>query len=203
MRPRRSTIDFREKASYALHQLSTSAEWFFGSPCLDRFPDRAYLGAKWCKVVDFGPMDGVGFLGEFEHTIDDKGRVFVPKRFLAALPPDEPRVFFVTKGLDGCLSLFTRSAWKAAVEQMRNKPEGDQETRNFRRVFFSLASDQGVDKAGRILIPERLRKIAGLGRDVVFIGSYDKIELWDRARWAEVYGEISPEYETYAKDVLR
>jgi len=148
-------------------------------------------------------MNGVGFLGQYDHTIDDKGRVFVPKRFLAALPQDEPRLFFVTKGLDGCLSLFTTSAWKTTVEQMSNKAEGDVETRNFRRVFFSLASDQAVDKAGRILIPEPLRRVGGLSRDVVFVGSFDKIELWDKERWSQVYGQISDGYEDFAKGVLR
>ena len=148
-------------------------------------------------------MDSIGFLGEFTHTLDPKGRVFVPKKFLEALPKDEPRVLFVTKGLDGCLTLFTTSAWKSTVTEMRSKPEGDAQTRHFRRVFFSLASDQSIDGSGRILIPERLRKEAGLDREVIFVGMVDRIELWDKQRWSEVFGEISGSYEDHAKEVLR
>lgn len=147
--------------------------------------------------------DTVGFLGEHQHTIDDKGRVFVPKKFLAALPPDTPRLFYVTKGLDGCLSLFPTESWKTAVNHLRALAEGDEEARNFRRVFLALASEQPVDKAGRIMIPERLRTMAEIGREVTFVGMTDRIELWDRQRWAEVLEQIAPEYERYASDVLR
>lgn len=148
-------------------------------------------------------MDGIGFIGEFTHTLDPKGRVFIPKKYLEAMPQDQPRVLFITKGLDGCLTLFTAASWKQTVAQLMTKAEGDEETRHFRRVFFSFASDQAIDGSGRILIPEKHRREVGLEREVLFVGMVDRIELWDRQRWEAVYGGKATNYEVHARGVLR
>lgn len=144
----------------------------------------------------------MGFIGSYRHTLDPKGRVFVPKRILEALPPDEPRHFVITRGFEGCLSLYTASSWKQAVEQMKSKARGEKQTRDFKRMIFSSASQQAVDGSGRILIPEDLRRHANMSRDVMFVGLEDEIELWDMARWEEYHQDVSPRFEQSGEGVL-
>ncbi len=144
----------------------------------------------------------MGFIGSYQHTLDPKGRVFVPKRFLDALPETEPRSFVVTKGFEGCLTLYTSTSWREAVNTMKSKARGEREVRDFKRLIFSSASQQAIDGSGRILIPETLRTDAGMARDVVFVGLEDEIELWDLSRWQQYYDEVSPTFEKVGEGVI-
>ncbi len=144
----------------------------------------------------------MGFFGKYRHTLDAKGRVFVPKKILAALPEGEPRHFIVTKGFEGSLLLYTASAWRRTVEQVVSKDHGEREKRDFKRLMFASAAQVPIDGAGRILVPEELRREGGLDREVVFLGIEDQIELWDLDRWNRYEGEVKPGFESSGRGML-
>ena len=123
----------------------------------------------------------VMFMGEFNHTVDTKGRIIVPSKLREELGEQ----FVVTVGLDGCLFVYPLGEWELFVEQLKTLP-GQADGRRLQRYFMSLAADCEVDKQGRFLIPAKLREIAGLDKDVVFAGVINKIELWSKEKWDEI-----------------
>lgn len=144
----------------------------------------------------------MGFIGRYKHTLDPKGRVFVPKKFLAAFPDTEPRHLTITRGFEGCLSLYTASAWRNAVDAMQAKARGDREVRLFKRMIYSSATQQTIDGSGRILVPEDLRQDAGLDREVMFVGLEDEIELWDLQTWEKYQASASDQFEQAGREVF-
>ena len=121
------------------------------------------------------------FMGEYNHTVDAKGRLIVPAKFREALGEE----FVVTKGLDGCLFVYPMEEWKNIEEKFRNIPLTTKDARKFSRFFFSGAATCEVDKQGRILIPTVLREFAGLQKDAVLAGVFNRIEIWSKERWLE------------------
>ena len=121
------------------------------------------------------------FMGEYNHTVDAKGRLIVPARFREALGEE----FVVTKGLDGCLFVYSSEEWKVIEEKFREVSQFSREARKFARFFFAGAANCEVDKQGRILIPAVLREFAGLEKDVVLAGVLNHIEIWSKDRWQE------------------
>lgn len=119
------------------------------------------------------------FMGEYNHTIDDKGRIIVPSKFRESLGEE----FVVTQGLDGCLFVYPNDEWMNFVSQLKTLP-GTKEARQLQRYFMAGAASCEVDKQGRILIPNKLRESAGLEKDIVFVGVLSKIEIWSKERWA-------------------
>lgn len=117
------------------------------------------------------------FMGEYNHSIDPKNRVIVPAKFRDELGEG----FVVTAGLDGCLYLCPKEDWMKFVEELRKLPI-TRETRELQRYFMKNAADCEIDKQGRILIPSNLKEIAGLYKDVVFVGVISKVELWSKER---------------------
>ena len=118
------------------------------------------------------------FMGEYNHTIDAKGRMIVPSKFRELLGNE----FVVTKGLDGCLFVYPNEEWKNIEEKFRTVPLTTKDARKFSRFFFAGAATCEVDKQGRILIPGVLREFAGLEKDVVLIGVASRIEIWDKEK---------------------
>lgn len=121
------------------------------------------------------------FMGEYNHTVDAKGRLIIPAKFRETLGDE----FVVTKGLDGCLFVYSNEEWKNIEEKFRNTPLTTKDARKFSRFFFAGAATCELDKQGRILIPSVLREFAGLQKDVVLAGVFNKIEIWDKERWME------------------
>ena len=119
------------------------------------------------------------FMGEYNHTIDAKGRLIVPSRFREILGD----AFVVTKGLDGCLFVYDNEEWKLFEEKLRALPITNKEARQFVRFFLAGAAEVEVDKQGRILIPNVLREFAGLAKDVALVGVGSRIEIWSRERF--------------------
>lgn len=119
------------------------------------------------------------FMGEYNHTIDAKGRVIVPSKFRETLGEE----FVVTKGLDGCLFVYDNNEWTAFEEKLKSLPITNKDARAFVRFFLSGAASVEVDKQGRILLPGSLRDFAELQKDVVLIGVGSRIEIWSRERW--------------------
>ena len=119
------------------------------------------------------------FLGEFEHSIDDKSRLAVPARFRAALEAG----LVITRGLDRCLVIWDSDSWRAQAERVRALNPWQADARRMQRHFFSGAVPAQPDKLGRILIPQFLRAYAQLETDVVVVGLADRIEVWSKAQW--------------------
>jgi MraZ protein len=118
------------------------------------------------------------FMGEYNHTIDIKGRIIIPSKFRETLGDE----FVVTQGLDGCLFVYPNDEWQNFITQLKNLP-GSKEARQLQRYFMAGAATCEVDKQGRILIPTKLREQAALEKDVVLVGVLSKIEIWSKERW--------------------
>ncbi len=119
------------------------------------------------------------FMGEYNHTIDAKGRLIVPSKFREALGD----TFVVTKGLDGCLFVYDNEEWQAFEEKLKSLPITNKEARQFARFFLAGAAEVEVDKQGRILVPNILREFAQISKDVVLIGVASRIEIWSKERF--------------------
>ncbi|MEE0419536.1 MAG: division/cell wall cluster transcriptional repressor MraZ [Lachnospiraceae bacterium] len=121
------------------------------------------------------------FMGEYNHSVDTKGRLIIPSRFRDELGDE----FVVTKGLDGCLFVFPNNEWQAFEEKLKTLPLTNKSARQFARFFVAGATPCELDKQGRILLPQTLREFAGLEKDVVLTGMLNRIEIWSKAKWTE------------------
>ena len=121
------------------------------------------------------------FMGEYNHTVDAKGRLIVPSKFRDQLGDE----FVVTKGLDGCSFGYTLDDWSPIEEKFRNISMTSKDARKFSRFFFAGAASCEVDKQGRILLPPVLREYADLQKDVVLVGVLSRVEIWSKDRWLE------------------
>lgn len=119
------------------------------------------------------------FIGEYQHNLDDKGRVAVPAKFRLILK----RGAVVTKGLDNCLFLLTKNEWAKLAEKIAKQPINKSNNRAFGRLMLAGAMDVDFDNQGRIMLPEYLRKFAGLKKKVIIAGLYSRLEIWDEATW--------------------
>ena len=119
------------------------------------------------------------FMGEYNHTIDAKGRLIVPSRFREKLGEE----FVVTKGLDDCLFVYPMDEWAHIEEAFRKVPLTNKKARDFVRFFFAGAASCEVDKQGRILLPPNLRAYAGLEKEIVSAGVLNRVEIWDKEKW--------------------
>lgn len=119
--------------------------------------------------------------GEFNHSIDAKGRLIIPSKFRENLGEN----IVITKGLDGCLFLYPDNEWKTFEEKLRTLPLTNKDARIFTRFFLGSAVDGGLDKQGRVLISSALRNFAHLEKEVVLVGVLDRVEIWDKAKWEE------------------
>jgi MraZ protein len=118
------------------------------------------------------------FMGEYNHTIDAKGRLIVPTKFREQLG----EAFVITKGNDGCLAIYTNEAWETFLGKIQTLPANNH-IRTYVRNIVGSSLEVVTDKQGRILVPGNLREHAGLDKDVVLVGVIDKIEVWDKERW--------------------
>ena len=130
------------------------------------------------------------FLGEYSHSLDEKGRVVMPSKFRAGL--DDGCV--VTKGQERCLYVFPMGQWDDEAQRVLKLPRTDRRARNYSRSFFASASNQSLDKTGRCQIPESLRTYADLSKDVTVVGVADRVEIWDTATWESVAAEADDYY---------
>ena len=134
--------------------------------------------------------------GEYQHTLDAKGRLFIPAKLREQLGDG----FVVTKGLDECLFLYPQKAWDELEQKIRQLPMS--KSRDLQRFFLSSAADVTVDRQGRIVIPTTLRSYANLERDVVVIGVGERAELWDARRWNAYTDDLDCESIAQAMEEL-
>ena len=119
------------------------------------------------------------FIGEYQHTIDPKGRLAGPAKFRAEFKKGA----IVTRGLDNCLFIYTQEEWKKLVDKLSGLPLSQQKSRAFSRLMLAGAMDVQLDSQGRILIPEYLRKFASIKKGAIIAGLYSRLEIWDSKEW--------------------
>ena len=132
------------------------------------------------------------FLGEYQHAVDDKGRMVLPARFRRGLENG----CVVTKGQERCLYVFPMSRWREETERFGSLPRTDARARRLARSFFAGAIAQEMDGAGRVQLPQGLRDYAGLGKEVTVIGVSDRLEIWNTAEWRAYNAEADEFYST-------
>ena len=135
------------------------------------------------------------FIGEYQHSIDPKGRVIIPSKFRDGLGEK----FIVTKGLDECLFAYSSEEWGNIEVKLKALPFTDKDVRAFVRFFFAGATECESDKQGRILIPQNLRDYAGLEKDIYAIGVSSRVELWDKHKWENYSGDENVGADEIAK----
>lgn len=135
------------------------------------------------------------FMGEFDHTVDDKGRVAIPAKFRTRLADG----LVMTRGLDRCLFVYTAADWTVLAERIASLPITQSDARAFARLMFSGATDAQLDKQGRVVLPNYLRDYARIQNDVVIIGVNTRIEIWAREAWHETRAKVEEEGEFIAE----
>ena len=119
------------------------------------------------------------FMGEYNHTIDAKGRLIVPSKFREQLGNE----FVITKGLDECLFVYPMDQWEAFQEKLQALPLNQPSARAFVRFFFSGATEAELDKQGRVMLPANLREYGSLEKEIVITGAGNRLEIWDKEKW--------------------
>jgi MraZ protein len=144
------------------------------------------------------------WLGEAECTLDDKQRLFVPRRFLAPLSIDADgrSIAVLTRGFEGCLFLFSEPGFQQLLARLNTAAFAGAEERRMQRLFFGNSQRTTLDAQGRLMIPEKLKSAIGLERDVVLVGAVDRIEIWSKARWNAFEAANSKDFDRLG-EVLR
>lgn len=144
-----------------------------------------------------------GFLGEFEATLDTKGRFLLPAGFRKQLPEADTSRFVINRGFEKCLALYPLKTWEPLFARISGLNEFDPKQREFRRAFLNGATYVEPDTAGRILLPPNLKLYAGLEKDIVLMATGDKIEIWDSNKYKQFFDSISSDaLSDLANDVL-
>lgn len=135
--------------------------------------------------------------GEFNHSIDSKGRLIIPSKLRESLGER----FVITKGMDGCLFLYPENEWEAFEEKLRTLPLTNKKARDFKRFFLGSAVEGEIDKQGRVLISASLRTYANLEKEVVLTGVLDKVEIWSKDAWDAHTADVEENIEDIANDM--
>ncbi len=135
------------------------------------------------------------FIGEYQHTTDEKGRLIIPSKFRETLGGE----FVMTKGLDNCLFVYPKLEWEVLETKLKSLPLTNKDARAFVRFFFSGASECALDKQGRVLIPGNLRDHSKIEKDTVIIGVSTRLEIWSKAEWDSYNDDDSLSYDSIAE----
>ena len=142
------------------------------------------------------------FYGEYEHTIDKKGRLIVPSKFRDSFKEYDVEKLYITRGLDKCLFIFTESEWKTQESKLKSISFTKSDSRKFSRMYFAGASQLECDKQGRILIPKYLKDYAAIKRDVMIVGVSNRIEIWSKDDWQHYYNGAKESFEDIAEKLM-
>ncbi len=136
------------------------------------------------------------FRGEYEATVDAKGRFLLPAGIKKKLP-EGTVMFMLNRGIEKCLTLYTVEEWENIEQQVSRLNDFDEETRIFRRKFLGGITEIELDVAGRMLLPPSLKEYAGLKKDIILVGLLNKIEIWDAGKYNQLFEDFSS--ETFSK----
>lgn len=137
------------------------------------------------------------FIGEYKHNLDEKGRLAIPSKFRKSLAKGA----VVTRGLDASLFLFPKEEWGKLAEKLAGLPLGQSNSRAFARLMLAGAMDVDLDKQGRIVLPEYLRQYAGLTKASIVAGLYNRLEIWDEAKWESYKKKVESDADTVAEQL--
>lgn len=143
-----------------------------------------------------------GFLGEYEATLDAKGRFLLPAGLKKQLP-ENAMPFVINRGFEKCLTLYPQASWEPIYAQISRLNDFDPKVREFRRFFMNGATEVEPDTAGRLLLPPNLKEYAGLSKDIVLVSAVDKIEIWDSATYKKFFESFSADsFSSLAQQVM-
>jgi len=142
------------------------------------------------------------FYGEFEHSIDRKGRLILPAKFREVAKAQFVEKFFVTRGLDKCLFMFSEEEWRSQENKFKTMSFTKQQSRTFNRLLFSGAQEVAFDKQGRILLPQYLKDFADIKKDVMIVGVSNRIEIWAKDAWNDFYKNSRQSFEEIAEKLM-
>ncbi len=143
-----------------------------------------------------------GFHGEYEATVDTKGRFLLPGGLKKQLPEGETR-FIISRGFEKCLTLYPLKSWELIISKISQLNDFDPKVRQFRRQFLGGATEVELDTAGRLLLPSSLKEFAALGKDIVLAAALDRFEIWDSSKYKQLFEDSSPEaFSDLAKEVM-
>lgn len=145
----------------------------------------------------------IGFLGEYEVTMDAKGRFLLPVALKKQLAEESASQFVINRGIEPCLTLYPMQSWEPIFSEVSKLNEFDPKVRQFRRYFLNGATNLELDSAGRLLLPKSLMDYAGLVKDIVLVSAVNKIEIWDKIKYTQFFETFSPEsYSELANEVM-
>jgi len=145
----------------------------------------------------------IGFLGEYEATLDVKGRFLLPAGIKKQLPEDAGDQFVIARGFEKCLTLYPKKNWDPILAELSKISEYKAENREFLRFFTMGATLSEMDSAGRMLVPPNLKAHAGLDKDIVLVSVINKIEIWDKVKYQQFFESFTPEkYSDLAEKVM-
>ena len=144
-----------------------------------------------------GKSGDIMFMGEYHHTIDDKGRLTIPSKIRYELGEE----FIITRGLDGCLFIYPKETWNNIIKKYETLPNV-KNARNFMRFFLSGAEANEFDKQGRVNIPSPLIKYAGINKDCVIIGVGNRVEVWSAEKWDSFITENEDSFSVIADSLF-
>lgn len=139
------------------------------------------------------------FMGEFNHNVDDKGRLMLPAKFREELGTGE---YVLTRGLDNCLFLFPISEWKEFEEKIKKLSLTKKDARAFVRFLFSGATNDIIDKQGRIKLNDNLKQYAGIEKEVVVTGAFNRVEIWSKSNWEDYISTAEESFEDIAENLI-
>ncbi len=137
------------------------------------------------------------FSGEYQHSVDPKGRLIMPSKFREGLGDK----FMITRGLDDCLFVYSMTDWESFESKLKSLPMTDNNARAFVRFFLSGATECELDKQGRILVPQNLRDYAGIDKDVAVVGVSSRVEIWDKDKWQKYISDVNDNPNELAKNL--
>lgn len=153
-------------------------------------------GAKWS--VWGKEWSGIMFMGEYQHSIDEKGRIIIPSKFRESLGT----TFIATRGLDNCLFVYPMAEWSVLEQKLKSLPLMKSDARAFTRFFFSGATECELDKQGRVNIPAHLREYAKLDKDCMVLGVSSRVEIWSKQTWEGYYEQSEQAFNEIAEKLV-
>ena len=135
------------------------------------------------------------FIGEYYHNLDAKGRIIIPAKFRDELNG----TFILTRGLDGCLTIYSTEKWEKIFEEINKLPETKKATRQYIRMLTANACECTLDNQGRILIPANLSGSVNITKECVVVGANSHVEIWDKATWNAYMDDASENFEDIAE----
>jgi len=142
------------------------------------------------------------FYGEYEHTIDRKGRIIIPSKFREVFKEHFVEKFYVTRGLDKCLFVFAEEEWRLQEQKFKSMSFTKAEARKFNRLYFSGAVDVTCGRQGRVLLPQYLKDYAGIKHNIMIVGVSNRMEIWAKDEWYKYYESAMPTFEKTAENLL-